>query len=238
MLSLPLPDALAAYPVLERLSAAGVGRLARFARPVEAGPGLFHQEGDACAGVTLLARGLVRVGKRRANGREIGLYTVEPGGLCVLEVLAVLTGQPYRAEAVIDVPVQGVVLPGADVRELVDREPVLRDLLFRTFEARLAMALDLVSDVALGTLEGRLAGTLLRLADAAGAAGPEEPVRVTHERLAAELACAREAVSRTMGAWERAGMVRLGRAQLWLLDRDGLARLAGIPSGERGRMRL
>jgi CRP-like cAMP-binding protein len=115
-----------------------------------------------------------------------------------------------------------VTIPATVFRDLVDGEPALRDYLFRSCEARLAHSLELVSDVALGTLEQRVAGVLLRLA------GPDPalPVLVTHERLAQELACAREAVSRILGAWERAGLVRLGRAHLWLVDPDNLTRIA------------
>jgi CRP/FNR family transcriptional regulator len=155
-------------------------------------------------------------------GREITLYTVGPGELCTLEVLAVLAGTRYRAEAVVEEPAAGVTIPATVFRDLVDGEPALRDHLFRSCEARLAHSLELVSDVALGTLEQRVAGVLLRLAEP----DPSLPVFVTHERLAQELACAREAVSRILGSWERAGLVRLGRAHLWLVDPDRLARIA------------
>ena len=175
-----------------------------------------------CWEIALLAHGCLRVSKRRASGREITLYSVRAGELCTLEVLAVLAGTPYRAEAVVEEEASGVAIPATVFRDLVDREPVLRAYLFRTSEARLAQALELVSDVALGTLEQRVAGLLLRLA------GPEPsmPISVTHDRLAQELACAREAVSRILGTWERTGLVRLGRAQLWLLDRERMSLIA------------
>jgi CRP/FNR family transcriptional regulator len=215
-------DALVAHPIFDGLGTDSWELVRRTARPLVADPSLFRQEGDACTAVTLLASGRVRVVKRRATGREIGLYTVEPGQLCVLEVLAVLTGTTYRAEAVIELPVTGMAIPAPIFRRLVDIEPGVRDHVFRAIEARLAMALELVGDVALGTLEPRLAASLLRLAGPATG----QPLRVTHDRLARELGCAREAVSRILGAWERAGLVRLGRATLWLLDVPGLVERA------------
>ncbi len=89
------------------------------------------------------------------------------------------------------------------------------------FEWRLALALDLVGDVALGTLEARLAGLLLR-----HARGSAE-VPATHEELARELACDREAVSRTLGTWGRAGIVQLGRGHVSVIDVARLSELAG-----------
>jgi CRP-like cAMP-binding protein len=213
---------LGAFEFVGRLSDAAQARLRATARPFTVPPSLYRQEGDLCWEVALLAHGRLRVSKRRASGREITLYTVVPGELCTLEVLAVLAGTPYRAEAVVEETAEGVAIPASVFRDLVDSEPALRDHLFRTSEARLAQALELVSDVALATLEQRVAGVLLRLAGP----DPSGPVVVTHERLAQELACAREAVSRILGAWERAGLVRLGRAHLWLTEPDALARIA------------
>ncbi len=211
-----------AYAFIGLVSDDARARLRAMAHPFSLGPSLYRQEGDACWEVALLTQGHLRVAKRRASGREIMLYTVGPGELCTLEVLAVLAGTRYRAEAVVEEAAAGVTIPATVFRDLVDGEPALRDHLFRSCEARLAHSLELVSDVALGTLEQRVAGVLLRLAEP----DPSLPVVVTHERLAQELACAREAVSRILGTWERAGLVRLGRAHLWLVDQDSLARMA------------
>lgn len=207
------------------VSPAGRALLAHHGRPFRAAPALFHQEGDACPTVTVLSAGLLRVAKRRASGREITLYHVRPGELCVLEVLAVLSETAYAAEATIEEPVAGIAIPAAVFRAVVETEPGLRAALYRSFATRLALALDLVGDVALETLEARLAGRLL-----VHAQGGSE-VHVTHERLAQELACAREAVSRILGSWEREGLVSLGRARIRLEDADAIAELAGPTRG-------
>lgn len=216
-------DALTKYEWLLRLSAGGRERLVQGSLPARVAPSVLLQEGDACGSVTLLAEGLVRVSKRRPSGRAITLYTVQPGELCVLEVLAVLTRRPFRAEAAVEAPVTGLSVPGALFRGLVNDEPWLRDALFETFEARLAAALELVGDVALGTLESRLSTLLLRRAQ--GGSG----VYVTHEQLADELACAREAVSRILEHWEHAGHVQLRRGHIHITSAEALAALAGGP---------
>ena len=214
-------DGLSKYECLVRLSAESRALLCAEARPVHAPPSLFRQEGDTCDSVTMLSAGEVRVSKRRPSGREVVLYSFGPGDLCVLEVLAVLTGSPYRGEAFIDQAVTGASIPAEVFRRVVEAEPELRAFLFASFEARLSMTLELVSDIALGTLETRLAGLLLR-----HARGSAE-VRATHERLAHELACGREAVSRTLGAWERTGLVQLGRAHIHVCDHTSLVAIAG-----------
>jgi len=222
-------DTLTKYEWLLRLSAGGRERLTHGGRPVRVAPSVLLLEGDACGSVTLLAEGLVRVTKRRPSGRAITLYTVEPGELCVLEVLAVLTGRPFRAEAAVVAEATGLTIPADLFRGLVNDEPHLRDALFGTFEARLAAALELVGEVALETLESRLATLLLRRAH--GGSG----VYVTHEQLAYELACAREAVSRILEHWERAGHVQLRRGHIHVTAARPLSALAGDPNAPVGR---
>lgn len=208
------------YEWLLRLSAGGRERLACGVRPVQAAAGVLLLEGDACQSVTLLAEGRVRVIKRRPSGRAMTLYTVEPGELCVLEVLAVLTQQPFRAEAEVDVAVSGVACPAALFRSLVQTEPGMREALFTIFEARLSSALQLVGDLALEPLEARLAALLLRFA------GSTQTVDMTHDHLAHQLACGRETVSRILEQWEERGYVSLGRRRIALKAPERLADLA------------
>ena len=235
----PAQRTLVAHPVLAGLTLRGRELLLARARPFEAPPSLFRQEGDVCAGVTLLTAGRVRVVKRRPSGREITLYAFGAGELCVLEVLAVLTGAPYRAEAIIEERAAGVSVPADAVRAVVDIDPGLRSVLFSSLEQRLAMALDLVGDIALGTLEARLARLILGRARGIRAPEVREPdaarleVLATHGSLALELACAREAVSRILGSWERAGLVGLGRGRIAVLDATTLAIVAGLEEADR-----
>lgn len=189
--------------------------------PVRVPPSLLLQEGDDCRAVTLISAGLVRVSKRRMSGRSISLYTVGPGELCVLEALAAITASPFRAEAVAESSVSGFSLPSEVLRGLLHTESGIREALFQVFERRLAAALELIGDVALETLDARLAASLLR--HARGAA----EVHLTHDQLARELGCAREAVSRTLEHWERARLVELGRGHIRLSSPERLATLAG-----------
>jgi CRP/FNR family transcriptional regulator len=211
---------LTGYEWLLRLSEGGRERLACGVHPIQAAAGVLLLEGDACQSVTLLAEGRVRVIKRRPSGRALTLYTVEPGELCVLEVLAVLTQQPFRAEAEVDVAVSGLACPAALFRALVRTEPGMREALFGLFEARLSAALQLVGDLALESLEARLAALLLRCG------GTTQTVDMTHDHLAHQLACGREAVSRILEQWEDRGYVRLGRRHIALKAPQRLADLA------------
>ena len=74
---------------------------------------------------------------------------------------------------------------------------------------------------------GPSSGLLRKLASVASVlAARASPVRATHQALADELGSVREIVSRLLRGFEEQGLVRLGREQVEVLQRERLARMA------------
>ena len=74
------PDLLTLYPALAALPAV-VAKLTPMTVP--AGTRLFR-ENDPCQGFPLVLSGEVRVSRSAANGRELELYRVAPGEMCLV----------------------------------------------------------------------------------------------------------------------------------------------------------
>jgi CRP/FNR family transcriptional regulator len=74
----------------------------------------------------------------------------------------------------------------------------------------------LIDEVAFRRVDQRLAWRLLL---------HREPITATHQMLADELGTTREAVSRTLEAFQQSGMLRLGRKRIEILDRNALDRV-------------
>ena len=104
---------------------------------------------------------------------------------------------------------------------MLESDPAFRDELFRAVAARFTDFERLVEGLALKSLDARLAGALLHLA------GEDGVVRLTHDALAAELGSGRAAVTRRLAALAEQGLVRAARGAVLIVDRDGLAALAG-----------
>ena len=80
----------------------------------------------------------------------------------------------------------------------------------------------LLETIAFARVESRLAATLLARADAQGR------VAATHQGLAEEVGTAREVVSRQLEAFSRAGLVRLSRGEVKVIDRTALEARASV----------
>ncbi|MCX7673574.1 MAG: cyclic nucleotide-binding domain-containing protein [Thiobacillaceae bacterium] len=61
-----------------------------------AGKVLFDA-GSPCEGLPLVLEGAIRVSKRDPSGREIVLYRVLPGELCLISLSCLLGGDDYAA---------------------------------------------------------------------------------------------------------------------------------------------
>lgn len=183
---------------------------------------LFRPD-DPCRGFIALTRGALKVALTSVSGREIVLYRVHPGEICLQTFSCLVQDKVYAAEGVAEDDVEALLIPPAAFERLMREDEGFRAAVLNSVAARFSDFEQVVETLAFAGLENRVAGALLRLADADGV------VRATHEALAAEIGSAREAVSRQLGLFARQGLVAPSRGRVEIKRRDALSRLAAAP---------
>lgn len=173
-----------------------------------------------CTGFVVLEEGTIRVTMTGTNGREIVLYRVTPGDVCLQTFGCLMDGRDYAAEGVAETAIRGHILPPGDFRRQLAEDEGFRDRLLGAVARRFHDFEQLVEDVALTGFDARLSRALLRLGR------DHDDIQVTHEGLAAETASGRAFVSRRLAEFQRRGLIRIGRGHLTLLDRTALGHLA------------
>ncbi|MCA9750739.1 MAG: Crp/Fnr family transcriptional regulator, partial [Gemmatimonadetes bacterium] len=188
-----------AYPALARLPRELTAGLRDVTVRVTVPPGhvLFDETGP-CTGLPLPVRGCVRVFKRSPEGRELVLYRVRPGDLCVLTIGCLLGHSVYSATGVVEEEVDGFVIPQSVFARLIAGDAGFRDTVLATFAHRLGETMTLVQAVTFQRLDERLAATLLERGD---------DIRVTHQQLADDLGSVREMVSRLLEGFRAEGIL-------------------------------
>jgi len=205
------------YPVLAELPQELLKEIEQKAVTVRAPAGRqLFAEGMPCTHLPLLVEGVIRAIKCGPDGQEVLLYRLNPGESCVITVVALLGGMPYPAMASAETDLMFHGVPRELFLSLVLKSPPFRTFVFGFLSQRMAHLMAFIDDVVFRRLDQRLAGSLLQL---------DEPILVTHQKLAEELGTTRECVSRTLGALEDRGYVRLGRKRIEILDRGALKRL-------------
>ncbi|MBI5331554.1 MAG: Crp/Fnr family transcriptional regulator [Betaproteobacteria bacterium] len=208
------------FPPLAGLPPELAAEVARQVRPMAAPAGtVLFDAGAACQALPLVLEGRIKVSKRAGNGREIRLYGVHPGELCIVTVSCLLGGDAYPATGIAETPVSALGVPRALFLRLVAEHPPFRDVVFRLFAERMSGLMQLVEEVAFRKLDQRLAAWLLARAPL---------IQASHQGIADELGSVREIVSRLLKQFEEQGWVRLGRERVEVIDPDGLKRLLAL----------
>ncbi len=173
-------------------------------------------EGAPCRAAYFVAKGHVRILRTSPDGREQVLALLGPGH-------GFNTVPPFRPRGINHATAEAVdratlhVIPCEDLIRLVTTSPELALVLLRDFAERLDQLTDLVEDLSLRTVRGRLARFLLEQAEAGAVTR-----RWTQEEMAAQLGTVREMVGRTLRAFTDAGLIKFDRQRIELLDRKGL----------------
>ena len=206
-----------AQPVLDAL----IGSASE--QTVERGA-IITLEGEPAAAMYVVLEGRVKVVRHSLEGREQIMHIVDPfdhfntvpifgGGSC-----------PATTEALL--PTRLLSWPRDQMRELAQTYPELAMALLAEFANRLRGMVGLVENLALHTVNGRLARLLLE--QAAATEQGSAPVALTQAEMAAHIGSVREMVGRALKAFEAAGLISLSRGAIQIIDPAGLATQAEL----------
>lgn len=185
-----------------------------FAR-IPAGRDVFV-EGDRADAIALLISGVVRVYKIGETGREITLYRFGHGESCILTANAILSQQSFPAIATVEREAEAVMIQAETFRDWVRRYDLWREFIFDLFSQRLSLVMAVVDEVVFRRMDTRLAAFLRNRSRF------QNPLRITHQEIAAELGSSREVISRLIEDFASEGIVRSGRGMIEVLDFDSL----------------
>lgn len=173
-------------------------------------------EGDQVDSIALLISGVVRVYKIGEMGRAITLYRFGNGESCILTANAILNQKTFPAVAVVESEAEAVMVPADTFRDWVRRYDFWREFVFDLLSQRLSSVMSIVDEVVFRRMDARIAALLQ------DKARPGDPIQITHQAIAAELGTSREVVSRIMEGFASAGLIRVSRGEVRILDKQGL----------------
>ena len=187
---------------------------AQFAK-IPAGHDVFV-DGDRVEGIALMLSGVVRVYKIGETGREITLYRFGLGQSCILSANAIISQKSFPAIATVEEDAEAVMIPADVFRAWVNKYELWREFVFDLLSERLSTVMAIVDEVVFKRMDRRVAALLLNQAKV------QNPMRVTHQEIAAELGSSREVISRILEDFSKAELIESGRGTLEVLDFEEL----------------
>lgn len=163
-----------------------------------------------CTGIPLVLKGRLRLFRLSERGREMTLYRIAEGELCILAAVCVLGDTEYDFTIEAEKDTMLAVLPPDVFKELLYRSDSFRSYIFNELASRLILSIDTIEMLIFMSIEERLAEFLQRSANAAG------EVKITHEQLAVELGSSREVITRQLQKMAEKGILTLKRGKIVL----------------------
>ncbi len=200
-------------PILQKADTAFTREFqqAAFFARIPAGHDVFL-EGDHVEAIALLISGVVRVYKIGETGREITLYRFGNGSSCILTANAILSQKTFPAVATVEQDAEAIMIPADIFRDWVRRHDLWREFVFELLSQRLSTVMAIVDEVVFQRMDRRVASLLLSRGK------KQNPVKITHQEIAAELGSSREVISRLLEDFVSEGSIRSGRGMVEILD--------------------
>ncbi len=206
-------------PLFSELSAEELRGIADVAIPrsFPKGVRVFH-EGDTSDACYIVSDGDLRVTREHPDGRAIALATLGPGD--IFGELAMLDGEARSASVESLSDCELLALPAPDMRRLLAAAPEITVKLVVALTRRLREANERIARQSFQTVPSRVAGVLSQLI---AEEAPMElrdgvTIRMTQADLAQLAGTSRESVSRFLATLERAGVVRVGRGRVTVVE--------------------
>ncbi len=183
-----------------------------------------YSAGQDAAQLFVLAAGRLKLMRPSPSGQDTLLDVITPGGL--FGTLPELGNPHYLDSAIALTDACTLSISAADFHTLLREHPPVALAVLQDTANRLARSHEVVRGLAADTVEQRVAGTLLSLANKVGRESHDRVILdlpLTRADLAAMTGATTESVSRVMSRLRRDGLVETGRKRTDLLDVAGLA---------------
>ena len=181
----------------------------------------IHSSDRDCLGMLFILSGEIRTYILSDEGREVTLFRLYAGDLCVLSASCVISQITFDTQMTAQRDTEVLIIPANIVAMLKEQNLVVRCCLYELATARFSDVMWAMQQLLFKGLDRRLAGFLLSEAERTGS----DTIRMTHEQIAQHISSAREAVARMLKQFSEEGLVELKRGAITLRDFDSLKQL-------------
>lgn len=185
----------------------------------------IYRVGDTARQVYLVGQGSVDVYVSSFSGRNVSLYTVEPGELCPINLEAAMSKGTYLANAKVREDLEGASVSLADFRRIMMHHADFRGFVISCLAPKFESIINQISEITTRSVDARIERFFLDHIDDVDEHGF---LHVTNEQIGSEIGASREVVNRKLRDLRNSGIIESGRGRIRLLQKDKLLGLKGI----------
>lgn len=187
----------------------------------EKGETILSREKE-CNGLIVVESGQLRAFFELEDGKELTLYRLLAGDICILSASCVLKNITF--EVTLEVEKSGSVyfIPAALLGSLSERESAVKQFTMELVSERFSEVMWVMEQMVTKNMGQRVAAFLLEQTNLEGS----QILTITHDTIAKNLGTAREVVSRVLKYMENDGVIELSRGKITITQAKKLQEIS------------
>ena len=181
-----------------------------------------HSASNQCVGVLLVKSGGLRVYMMSGDGREITLYRLSGGNVCILSASCVLHNITFDVFIDAERDTEVLLIGSAYFSRLLEQNVYAENFALKIAVDVFSEVMWTMEQILFMSFDKRLAIFLLDEVSKTG----NDTLGLTHEQIARYMGSAREVVSRMLKYFEKEGIVALSRGSVEVTDKETLRSIA------------
>ena len=179
-------------------------------------------DGTQCVGVVFVRKGCLRVYMMSEEGKDITLYRLYDGEMCMLSASCVVQSVTFDVFIDAEENTECYVIDGGAFSNISEKNSHIKIFTLEKAVSRFSDVMWVMQQILFMSMDKRLAIFLLDESSRLGS----DTIVLTHEQIARYMGSAREVVSRMLKYFSNEGIVELSRKGVKILDKKYLQRLA------------
>lgn len=167
-------------------------------------------DNSRCNGVPMLVKGSLRMFRISDKGREVTLYRIGEGEMCLLAAICAMGDMQYDFSIEAESDSTLLIISPEIFKQLFGMSEAFRTYVFNALAQKLIMSMETIEMLLFISIEERILEYLKQKANKAG------EVKVTHESMAIDLGSSREVITRQLKKMAEKKLLRLERGKIIL----------------------
>lgn len=182
----------------------------------------IHEGSSECTGVLLVVKGRLRVYTVTEEGKEITLYRLFEGDMCLFSASCIINSLQFDVVVSSEEDTTIINVPSDVYKSIMSENAAVANYTNEIMASRFSEVMWLLDQVLSKKLDTRVAALLIE------ESGLSENgiITLTHEQLANHLGSAREVVTRMLKYFQNEGIVKLSRGSIEITDKKRLSQTA------------
>jgi CRP/FNR family transcriptional regulator len=182
----------------------------------------IHNGENDCKGMLIVKKGMLRTYMLSESGKEITLFRLDEGELCILSASCVLSAITFDVQIDAEEDSEVLFISSLYFQYLVEHNIYVECFAYKVATDRFSDVMWAMQQILFMSMDKRLAVFLWDEISKT----EDDTVHLTHEQVARDVGSAREVVSRMLKYFSSEGIVELSRGGIKVIDKKKLRKLA------------